>query len=73
MTRAARWTAPTTPFTLDQVAPLGVTRSMVRAALTNGSVTRLIDGVYVSSSALRSDPAGRHLQLALAHQCAAPG
>ncbi len=45
---------------------------MVRAAQANGSVTRLIDGVYVSTSALRTDPAGRHLQLALAHQVRRP-
>ncbi|MGB7981045.1 MAG: DUF559 domain-containing protein [Candidatus Nanopelagicales bacterium] len=72
MTRAARWTAPTTPFALDQIAPLGVTRSMLRAALANGRVTCLIDGVYVGTPALRTDPVGRHLQLALAHQVRRP-
>ena len=45
---------------------------MLRTALAGGAVARLIDGVYVSTEALRTDPVGRHLQLALAHQVLRP-
>lgn len=37
-----------------------------------GDVARLIPGVYVRPEALKLDPAGRHLQLALAHQVLRP-
>ncbi len=72
MTRALPWTPPSTPFTLATVAPLGVTRAMLRTGVGRGAVTRLIDGVYVNTDSLRTDPEGRHLQLALAHQVLRP-
>lgn len=72
MTRAPRWTPPAEPFTLANVAPLGVTRAMLRTAIGRGDVARLIPGVYIRSSALELELAGRHLQLALAHQVLRP-
>lgn len=72
MARTPAWTPPSTPFTLSHVAPLGVTREMVRAAVRSGRVTGLARGVFVATSALATEPAGQHLQRALAHQLRSP-
>ncbi len=66
------WAIPTTPFTLGQVAPRGVTRHHLAGALARGAITRLRQGVYVSTSTLPSDPRGMHELRALAEQVAAP-
>ena len=67
------WAVPRTPFTIAQVAPLGVTERRLRTALAEGRLTRLRQGVYVAADAVPSDPVGLHLVRALAEQVAAPG
>ena len=66
------WAIPTTPFTLGQVAPRGVTRHHLAGALARGAITRLRQGVYVSTSMVPSDPRAMHELRALAEQVAAP-
>lgn len=72
MPRITSWTPPSTPFTLANVAPLGVTASAIRWAEQAGSITRLTHGVFVASGAVPQDPVARHLQLALAMQMRNP-
>lgn len=70
--RIIRWEPPRTPFTLDHVAALGVTRSALRTALGAGVVVPLTRGVYVAADAVPEDAAGRHVQRAIAHQLRRP-
>lgn len=72
MARTPRWTPPATPFTAAHVHPLGVTPEMLRWAVKSRRITRLAHGVFIASDALAKDPAGRHLQLALAYQLRNP-
>jgi very-short-patch-repair endonuclease len=72
MPRTIRWDPPQTPFTLAHIAPLGVTPRALRTAVQAGRVVPLVRGVYVNANALPDDEAGRHLQLALAHQVLRP-
>lgn len=68
MPQSSHWTPPATPFTLANVAPLGVTSNTLRWAEQQGRITRLAHGVYLATSALAEDPRGQHLQRALAQQ-----
>ena len=72
MSRTRTWTPPTTPFTLANVAPLGVTAAMVRRAEQSGAITRLTHGVHIATEAVATDPAARHVQLAVALQIRNP-
>lgn len=72
MPRAPRWTPPGTPFSAEHVAPLGVTRAMLRAAVDAGRIVRLGHGVFVCATALPTDAVGRHLMGALALQVRHP-
>ncbi|MGB8022415.1 MAG: DUF559 domain-containing protein [Candidatus Nanopelagicales bacterium] len=72
MSRTSRWQPPTTPFTFEHVAPLGVTRAMIHAAASSGRITRLAYGVYISADAVAADPVGGHLQRAQALQLGRP-
>ena len=67
------WAIPKVPFSLGQVAPRGVTRHHIAGALARGTLTRLRQGVYVSTGALPDDPRAMHELRALAEQVAAPG
>ncbi len=66
------WAPPTTPFTLAQVAPLGITDKRLRSARAADAITRLRRGVYVASPAVPDDPVALHLLRALAEQVASP-
>jgi very-short-patch-repair endonuclease len=68
MPRTVGWDPPRTPFTLSDVAPLGVTRNVVRSALASGRVVPLARGVFIAAVALAGDPAGLHVQRAIAQQ-----
>ena len=70
--RTIDWSPPGSPFTLANVAPLGVTAAMLRGAERRGTVTRLAHGVFVATSSVPGDPVARHLQLALALQLRNP-
>ena len=70
--RIIRWEPPRTPFTIDHVAALGVTRSALRTAVAAGVVVPLTRGVYVAADAVPEDAAGRHVQRAIAHQLRRP-
>jgi very-short-patch-repair endonuclease len=70
--RTIDWSPPGSPFTLANVAPLGVTAAMLRGAEQRGTVTRLAHGVFVATSSVPRDPVARHLQLALALQLRNP-
>ena len=70
MPRTPRWTPPTEPFTLADVAPLGVTWAMLRNADRLGRITRVAHGVYVASGEYATGPSLKHLQRARAHQLA---
>lgn len=72
MPRTIRWDPPRTPFTLDHVAPLGVTPRALRTAVQARRVVQVVRGVYVAADAVPADDAGRHLLLALAHQVRRP-
>ncbi len=72
MPRIIRWEPPRTPFTLDHVAALGVTRSALRTAVAAGVVVHLTRGVYVAADAVPEDASARHVQLAIAHQLRRP-
>jgi very-short-patch-repair endonuclease len=68
MPRTIAWDPPRTPFTLPHVAPLGVTRNVVRSALASGRVVQLTRGVFIAAEAVSADAEGLHLQRAMAHQ-----
>lgn len=70
--RRQTWDPPTTPFRLEHVAALGVTREMLRTGLANGTLTRLGHGVLIATTALACDPVGTHLQGAQALQLTRP-
>ncbi len=72
MPRTIRWDPPRTPFTLAHVAPLGVTRNVLRSAVASGRVVPLVRGVFIAAEAMAADPAGLHLQRALAVQLRRP-
>lgn len=72
MPRTIRWDPPSTPFTLSQVAPLGVTSSALRTAIRAGRVVQLVRGVHIHAEAVPADATGRHLLMALAHQVLRP-
>lgn len=72
MPRVIRWDPPRTPFTLAQVAPLGVTPAALRTAVRAGRVVPLARGVHISAEAVPEDEAGLHLVRALAHQVLCP-
>jgi very-short-patch-repair endonuclease len=57
---------------LSHVAPLGVTRNVLRSAVASGRVSRLSRGVFIATDALAEDPAGLHLQRAMAVQLRRP-
>ncbi len=67
------WTPPTTPFTLANVAPRGVSRRQLQTALASGRITRLRQGVFIDTEALPEDPVALHLIRAMAEQVIAPG
>ena len=68
MPRSLRWSPPDEPFTLDDVAPLGVTRAMVRNAERLERIKRLSRGVYVATGTGTPEPAAWHLLQARAVQ-----
>lgn len=72
MPRNPLWTPPSTPFTLADVSPLGVTPTMIARALSAKRVVRLERGVYVAREHDATDPIVRHLQRALAVQLRNP-
>lgn len=72
MPRIIRWEPPRTPFTIDHVAALGVTRSALRTAVATGAAVQLTRGVYVAADAVPEDASGRHVQSAIAHQLRRP-
>ena len=72
MARTPRWTPPSRPFTLADVAPLGVTSTMLATAKDRERITRLVQGVYVATEDLAKEPVARHLQLAFAVQLRMP-
>lgn len=72
MPQPSRWSPPHTPFTLQHVAPLGVTAEMLDWALSRGRITRLTHGVFVATDAVPDDRAQRHVQVALALQLRNP-
>ena len=72
MPRIIRWEPPRTPFTIDHVAALGVTRSALRTAAAAGVVVPLTRGVYVAADAVPEDAAAQHVQRAIAHQLRRP-
>jgi hypothetical protein len=67
------WTPPATPFTFAHVAARGVSRRQLQTALGSGRITRLRQGVFISSAAMPEDPVALHLLRALAEQVVAPG
>ena len=67
------WEPPSTPFLLEHVAPLGVTRSALRTALGSRRIVQVVRGVYVSADAVPADAEARHVLLAIAHQLRRPG
>lgn len=72
MPRTIVWDPPRTPFTLSHVAPLGVTRNAVRSAVASGRVVALVRGVFIAADAVAGDPAGLHVQRAMAQQLRRP-
>jgi very-short-patch-repair endonuclease len=70
--RTINWDPPRTPFTLEHVAASGVTRAALRTAVASGRIVPLVRGVYVAADAVAADPAGRHVQSAIAHQVRRP-
>lgn len=72
MPRTIAWDPPRTPFALSHVTPLGVTRNALRSAVESGRVVRLARGVFIAAEAVAADPAGRHLERALAQQVRRP-
>ena len=72
MPRTIGWDPPCTPFTLSHVAPLGVTRNVLRSAVASGRVVPLVRGVFIAAEAMAADPEGLHLQRALAVQLRRP-
>lgn len=72
MPRTIGWDPPRTPFTLSHVAPLGVTRNVVRSAVASGRVVQLARGVFIAAEAVAGDPTGLHLQRAMAVQLRRP-
>jgi very-short-patch-repair endonuclease len=70
--RLSSWDPPTTPFTAEHVAPLGITTAMIRWAVASGAITRITHGVYIAADSVPTDDSARHLQLALALQLRNP-
>ena len=73
MKKRIPWSPPRTPFTIAQVAHLGVTARRLDSALSCGAITRLRQGVYIASEAIPDDPVALHLLRAQAEQVATPG
>ena len=67
------WNAPHVPFTLADVAPLGITPRRLASAVKHGTVVRLRHGVYVATAAVPEDGVGMHLLRARAEQAVAEG
>lgn len=67
------WNPPAEPFSLAQVAHLGVTERRLAVALRHGHIVRLRRGVYIKASALPEDPVSTHLLHAQAGQVMASG
>ncbi len=63
---------PTQPATRDLLAGAGMTPRMIRTHLASGDLTRIRQGVYVATSELPSEAAGRHLLAAHAEQVVHP-
>ena len=57
---------------MDDVAPLGVTRAMLRNAERLGQIKRLTRGVYVAVGPEIDDPAVAHIHGARAQQLRSP-
>ncbi len=73
MKKRIPWSPPRTPFTIAQVAHLGVTARRLDSAMRCGHITRLRHGVYIASDSIPDDPVALHLLRALAEQVATPG
>ena len=72
MPKVVAWDPPEKPFVLANVAPLGVTRQILRTAVAAGRVVRIVPGVYIASAAWTEDPVERHLHRAAARQLLQP-
>ena len=62
------WNIPDTPFRLEHVAPMGVTRQRLASAARHGLIVRLREGVYVDAGSVPEEPESLHLLRALAEQ-----
>ncbi|HSN12038.1 MAG TPA: type IV toxin-antitoxin system AbiEi family antitoxin domain-containing protein, partial [Propionibacteriaceae bacterium] len=63
---------PVQPATRDQLAHTGITARMVRTHVASGDLTRLRQGVFVATSSVPADAAGRHVLAAHAEQVVHP-
>lgn len=72
MPKVVTWDPPDKPFVLANVDPLGVTRQVLRTALAEGLVVRIVPGVYIAAAAWTDDPVQRHLHRAAARQLRQP-
>ncbi|MGB7981967.1 MAG: DUF559 domain-containing protein [Candidatus Nanopelagicales bacterium] len=72
MPNTIRWEPPKTPFTPEDVEPLGVTRAALRTAVARERVVVLGRGVFVNADALPTDDEGLHLMHARAQQLLRP-